>query len=291
MRAVFGLVLVIGMGLAGFAVYMVKGYFDQQDAQLARVQAMAAQQVPTVEVYAVNRQIGFGELITIDDVDLIRYAEPYLPDGAFRTEEELFPRGTDLARAATRQMEPNEPILAVKVTEPGEQVGITTRLSPGMRAFTIEVDAASGVSGFLRPGNRVDVYWTGEAGVGEIGRSEMTQLIDTGLTIIAIDQSADANRASTTVARTVTVEVTPQQVARLLQAQTSGELALSLVGYQDETVAAASEVDQRSLLGIVEQAPVIEEAPEVQQTCTTRVRQAGVMVEQEIPCPGAASTN
>lgn len=211
MRAVFGLVLIIGMGLAGFAVYMVKGYFEQSSADLARVQALAAQQIPTIEVYAVNRQIGFGEEITIDDVELIRYAEPFLPEGAFMTEEDLFPRGTDVARAATRQMEPNEAILEIKVTEPGEQVGITTRLSPGMRAFTIEVDAASGVSGFLRPGDRVDVYWTGQAGVGEIGRTEMTQLIDTGLTIIAIDQNADANRPGTAIARTVTVEVSPSR--------------------------------------------------------------------------------
>ena len=36
MRAVFGLVLLVGMGLAGFAVYMVNQYMATQTAQLDR---------------------------------------------------------------------------------------------------------------------------------------------------------------------------------------------------------------------------------------------------------------
>jgi len=39
MRAVFGLVLLVGMGLAGFAIYMVKGHFDTQEARLSRERA------------------------------------------------------------------------------------------------------------------------------------------------------------------------------------------------------------------------------------------------------------
>ena len=43
MRAVFGLVLVLGMGLAGFAVYMVKGYIGQtENALIAERQRTAA---------------------------------------------------------------------------------------------------------------------------------------------------------------------------------------------------------------------------------------------------------
>jgi len=39
MRALFGLVLLLGVGLAGFAVYMVQGYVSDQDAVLARERA------------------------------------------------------------------------------------------------------------------------------------------------------------------------------------------------------------------------------------------------------------
>jgi len=91
MRAVFGLVLVVGMGLAGFAVYMVNGYVAQTQSELDEERQRAAEAVPTVQVYAVNRPMKYGETLTQDDVVLIDYAEPFLPEGVFSTEEELFP--------------------------------------------------------------------------------------------------------------------------------------------------------------------------------------------------------
>ena len=279
MRAVFGLVLVVGIALAGFAVYMAQGYFEEQQRALERTRAVAAQAVPTVDVVAVKRSIGYGETLAPDDVEIIKYAEPYLPEGVFRTMEELFPEGEDLLRVVTRPMEPKEVVMAIKVTEPGQDVGITSRLSPGMRAFTIKVDAISGVSGFLRPGDRVDVYWTGNAGIG--GSAGVTKLILSGVEIIAVDQSADGARVEASVARTVTVEASPVQVAALAQAQSTGNLSLALVGADDSTMAEAVQIDQSTLLGIVEAAPTVQSPDEV---CTIRARRGTQTVDIPIPC-------
>jgi pilus assembly protein CpaB len=151
-----------------------------------------------------------------------------------------------------------------------------------MRAFAIKVDVASGVSGFLRPGDRVDVYWTGRAPSGDGG--EVTRLIESGVTLVAVDQTTDDTMSAGTIARTVTVEVSPQQVAALAQAQATGSLSLSLVGLTDESVAQVIEVDQRALLGIVDSAPVIEEAPEVAQVCTIRERKGAEVIETPVEC-------
>lgn len=98
----------------------------------------------------------------------------------------LFPETTDEPRVVLRPIEKDELILAVKVTKPGEDAGLTSRLAPGMRAFAINVDVSSGVSGFLRPGDRVDVYWTGR--VGQHGsRTEVTKLIEASVALIAVD--------------------------------------------------------------------------------------------------------
>lgn len=286
MRAIFGLVLVVGMGLAGFAVYMVNDHLSAQEALVAQTKARAAAIVPTVDVYAVNRPVAYGEELTIEDVVMIKHTEAFLPEGAFMTEEDLFPDGPEVPRVALRPMEINEPILAVKVTDPGRGAGITSLLEPGMRAFTIEVDVASGVSGFLRPGDRVDVYWTGslQSYEGFQGGREITRLIESSVELIAVDQSADASSTSSQIARTVTVQVSPQDVADLAQAQSTGKLSLSLVGSGDETVATAIEVDQSSLLGIV--APVVAEiVPEVEaEICTTRERRGAQVIVTPIPC-------
>lgn len=287
MRAVFGLVLIVGMGLAGFAVYMVKGHLSNQQRLIAQTRAQAAKIVPTVEVYAVNRAIAYGEPLTIDDVVVISYAEAFLPEGSFATEEALFPEGTEITRIVTRPMEANEPVLAAKVTNPGEVNGITALLAPGMRAFTINVDQSTGVSGFLRPGDHVDVYWTGSvASGGENSRRgrEITRLIKSSIELIAVDQTSDINQAEASIARTVTVQVSPQDVASLAQAQSTGKLSLSLVGNNETEVASAIEVDQAGLLGIQPEVVIEEQAPEIQRVCTIRQRSGTEVVEIPIPC-------
>jgi pilus assembly protein CpaB len=265
---------------------MVQGYFEQQNAQLAAQRARMAQNVPTVDVIAVNRVVEYGDEITPEDVVTIKHAEPFLPEGVFRTEEEVFPEGAEETRVALRQMEPNEPLMAVKVTDPGESAGINALLTPGMQAYAIDVTVRSAVSGFLRPGDRVDVYWTGQANLGDFGGTQgvTTRLIQSGLTIVAVDQSTDSGRAAASgQVRTVTVEADSAQVAALATAQGSGQLSLALVG---DTLPTASndpvEVNQATLLGIT---PRQEPEPvEQEEVCTIRQNRGTETVEVEIPC-------
>jgi pilus assembly protein CpaB len=178
-------------------------------------------------------------------------------------------------------MEKDEALMEIKITEPGEDAGVSSRLGIGMRAFAIRVDVASGVSGFLSPGDRVDVYWSGTAEMSNGESQEVTQLIQPNIRILAIDQSVDQDRDGPTVARTVTVEATSLQVAALAQAQSTGSLSLALVGTADETISEAVGIDQAQLLGI-QAAEVVER--EREQVCTVRTRRGAEVVEIPIPC-------
>lgn len=286
MRAVFGLVLIAGLALAGFAVYMAQNYIASYQAKLAAANAVKEQMVKTVPVFVAERALKYGEQLSPEDVRQVRWPENAIPEGAFIKEEELFPANSDELRTVLRSMEKDEAILALKVTEPGQDAGITSRLERGMRAFAIKVDVASGVSGFLMPGHRVDVYWTGEVqrpgARNTEGRSEVTKLIETAVNVIAIDQSASSETTGASIARTVTVAVRPEQVASLALAQTTGRLSLALVGTDDDTVSEAIEIDQAKLLGLAA-APVIEEEKK-EQVCTIRTRRGAEVVELPIPC-------
>ncbi|MEM5477644.1 Flp pilus assembly protein CpaB [Pacificibacter sp. AS14] len=280
MRIIFGFVLVVGMALAGFAVHMTKGYLSTYQADLDREKALRQNIVKTEEIYIVTAKVAYGDPILAEAVTLAKWPVEFMPEGVFRTEEELFPQGADVPRIALRAIEPMEPLLGIKVTEPGADAGVASRLSKGMRAFAIRVDVSTGVSGFLRPGDKVDVYWTGSLPGQQEG--EVTKLIESSVPLVAIDQMADGERSSPTIARTVTVEITPQQVAALAQAQSSGRLSLSLVGRGDETVIGGVEIDQQTLLGI-EAAAQIAAAPEV-RICTVRTRKGAELIEMPIPC-------
>ena len=278
MRMIFGLVLAVGLALAGVAVYMAQGYIKQTQNALNSERELKRKTGTLVEVFVVNKPLNYGDVVTKDDVQLIYWQESALPEGVFLDAAVLFPEDGAKPRYVLRQMEKFEPILAVKVTEPGVPAGLTGQLAKGMRAFAVKVDVASGVSGFVQPGDRVDIYWTGaQAGV----EGEMTRLIESTVKIIAVDQTADGGNGAAVVARTVTVAATPEQVARLAQAQATGRLALSLVGSGDETVNAQIEVDGNRLLGIQEQQVV---AVEVAKVCTVKTRKGADVIEMPIPC-------
>lgn len=284
MRVIFALVLLVGLGLAGFAVYMAQNYIEGFQSQLASERANRRPEVETVNVAVTTRALVYGEALTVEDVKIVKFPKSAVPEGVFKSIEALFPPNEDRPRYIVRAIEAKEALLAVKVTKPGQEAGLTTRLKRGMRAFAIKVDVASGVSGFLRPGDRVDVYWTGRVkGSGaDTGSDEITKLIEAGVNLIAIDQTANQDIQEGRVARTVTVAATPQQVAALAQAQSTGSLSLSLVGAADDTVASAIEVDQRTLLGIA-RVDVAEERIE-DKVCTIRTRKGADVVEIPIPC-------
>ncbi|WP_420586441.1 Flp pilus assembly protein CpaB [Ruegeria sp.] len=288
MRAVFGLVLIVGVALAGGAVYMARDYISQYQAQLARERqatqdALAnVKSVATIGVIVSNRSMKYGERLTQEDIRVVNWPEDAIPEGSFVDMAVLFPEDAKGDRFVLRAMEKDEALMAVKVTEPGESAGLTSQIEKGKRAFAISVDVASGVSGFLRPGDSIDVYWTGTVSRGlEGGGGEITRLIQTNIELIAVDQIAGSDLTGTTIARTVTVAATPEQIAALAQAQNTGRLSLALVGVQDDTVASAIEVDQGKLLGIEKIAPevVVEE-----RKCFTNIRRGAEIVQTQIPC-------
>ncbi|MFZ5962129.1 Flp pilus assembly protein CpaB [Thalassococcus sp. BH17M4-6] len=283
MRLVFGLVLVAGLGLAGFAVYMAQNYIGAYQSALEQERAKSVQSVPTVQIYVAERAIGYGEPITEEDVRLAHWTKSTLPEVYFDEENPLLVPG-DAPRIAVRAIDKNEAIAGTKVSEPGGDAGLTSRLDRGQRAFAIKVDVASGVSGFLRPGDRVDIYWTGRIPGNDpnLPQGDVTKLIQTGVQLIAIDQEANADGSDVNIAQTVTVAASPQVVASLAQAQSTGRLSLSLMAANDDTVAEAIEVDQRSLLGITKKEQKAE--AKALEVCTIRTRRGAEVLEIPIPC-------
>jgi pilus assembly protein CpaB len=221
-----------------------------------------------------TRAIRYGETLRPGDVRLIRWPAEHVPFGAFASASDLFPDGAEM-RTVLRAMERDEPVLLNKVTEPGQDAGVASRLDTGMRAIALRVDVTSGVSGFLRPGDQVDVYWTGQGREGD----RVTRLIRSNVQIIAIDQIADEDRNNPTIARTITVSAEPEDVAALTQAQATGALTLALVGVGDATRSDGIEVSTEALLG--EARAVAVDRPRV---CTVRTRRGADVVVMEVPC-------
>ncbi|AQS46980.1 Flp pilus assembly protein CpaB [Thioclava nitratireducens] len=287
MRLIFVLFLVAGVGLAGVAVMMAQGQISQFQAERDQLAAMQKNAPKLGDVVIARHPMKYGEHFNAEDLAVIKMQANAIPPTAFRTviakagtpeaEHAVFLEGETKSRASMRTVTGREVILADRVTQPGENAGIMASLADGRRAFTIQVSSTSAVSGFLRPGDFVDVYWS-----GSINGEPVTKLIDSNLKLIAIDQSTDPDRTSATqIARSVTAEVSPEQVAALTLAQNTGRLTLSLVGLENSAQLGQIEINRDELLGIKkEEVKQVEKA----QVCTIKTRKGTEVIETPIPC-------
>ena len=116
---------------------------------------------------------------------------------------------------------------------------LATVLAPGTRAISIGVDATTGASGLISPGDLVDVILTQEFARGETtaGRRVVAETVLNRVRVIAVDQqiaqgvqtqsglpSAPAMR----VASNVSLQVTPEQAAKVIVAGHLGRLTLAV---------------------------------------------------------------
>jgi pilus assembly protein CpaB len=106
---------------------------------------------------------------------------------------------------------------------------------------SISIDAVSGVSGFINPGDRVDVFM-----IRGSGAELSSNLILENIQIIAVDQQTNTERNAPVAGRTVTVEVTPTEAQKLALAQQVGRLSLTLRGFGEQEIVGGTP-DQRSI--------------------------------------------
>lgn len=284
MRAVFALVLLVGMALAGMAVYMIQGYMADLETALHQEKAFNAKAGKLVEVYVFAKPKKYGDALAEDDVKLIYWPEKSLPETIFRDKAALFPENATGPRYIMRTTEAYEPVLASRVTEPGQLSSLISKLEKGKRAFAIRVGRNSGISNFVKPDDYIDILWTGNVSGVEGG---ITRQIESAILVIAVDNVINEGQVEgDSRAQTVTVAATPEQVARLAQAQATGQLTLSLARDASEVVEGTVETNTNDMLGIQKEVVAPEVVvPEVKK-CYAKQRSGGVLVDTnvEIPC-------
>lgn len=280
MRAIFGLVLIVGMALAGAAVYMIQGYVSRTEAALAKERAFNGKAGKLVEVFVFATDMDYGDELTEKNIKVSYWPENMLPKTIFRDQALLFPENAPGPRFLLRDVEAYEPILASRVTEPGEIASLTAKLQPGMRAFTMKVSLASGVASFVKPDDFIDVQWTGDFS----GKLE-TWGIMSSIQIIAVDKAFNEGQSSDGTAKSITVAVTPEQAALLTQAMATGELTMTLVGKNADVVTDEIKVNTNDVLGVEEKVKA-PEAPKVEKkVCKRKERKGTEVVETVVPCP------
>ncbi len=203
-------VLLIAIAIGGVAAYLARVWLSPASASQGTIVVAAA-------------PLGFGARITAENVIEVAWETSKLPDGAFTTKRALLKDGN---RDVLRPLARNEPVLSTKITAPGQRGSLSALLDEGKRAVTVRVDDVRGVAGFVLPGDRVDVVLIrSETAARSQGYSE---IILQRVTVLAVDQLAGDRADHPTVAKAVTLEVTPEAAQKVLLAESVGKLSLIL---------------------------------------------------------------
>ena len=235
-------ILAIAVVLGIFAVVMANAWFSGVEDRQERI----AEEQQLTRIVVATQPLEFGSPLTPENLRMQNFPAGSVPAGAFSTLEEAMQGG----RVALRPIVPGEPVLADKVSGSGGRAVLSTLLPEGMRAVSIPVSAVSGVSGFVRPGDIVDILLTRQIpGNGATAQDQMVDIIMEGVQVLAIDQVATQVQGSENpqVGSTAVVQVDQFGAQKLVLANRIGQLSLALRNVENQEPGPMLTVTSRDL--------------------------------------------
>ncbi len=218
------LFLLMGAGLIGFtAVAWV-------DLHPPPAPVAEAKKIP---VLAAAGTLRAGTLLKPDDLEIREMAEADVPTGARPDTPQA---RSELFGAMVRQtLLPHQLVLPADVMRPGDHGFLAAVLTPGKRATSVGVDAVSGTAGLIWPGDHVDLILTQEINDPNISLSHRVagETVLKDVRVIAIDQQlvqggTTSPGDTSQQQRTVTLEVSPEDVEKVAVATRLGHLSLAV---------------------------------------------------------------
>jgi pilus assembly protein CpaB len=248
--------LMMALVFGAMATFMAMGWLKKQ-AQIAKPKQVE-QLVPVV---VAAKDVPPTVALSRDLLKVHKWPSDSPLSGKYSRPEELDGRVTAVSLVA------GEPVLENKLAPKGVIPGLTALLPPDKRAMTVKVDEASGVAGFLNPGNNVDVVVTVDK--GDFNLDPISKVVLQNLRVLGIGQKIERNPGEKPqVVPTVTLEVTPKEGERLALATREGAISLVLRNQGDLGKVETAGVRASTMLGkAVPEAPVVkpvkeEKAPE-----------------------------
>lgn len=231
--------LLIAIGVGAVAVLLANSYFSGMEQRQERI----AQEQKLARIVVATQPLEFGAALTAQNLRLQNFPENSVPQGAFRSVEDATKGG----RVALRPIVPGEPVLADKVSGSGGRAVLAANLPEGMRAASISVSAVTGVSGFVRPGDIVDVILTRRIPGGTDAQDMMNDVILEKIKVLAVDQVASEQATDPAVGKTAVLEVDLLGAQKLALAERIGQLSLALRNVESQDPEALTTVTARDL--------------------------------------------
>ncbi len=178
-----------------------------------------------VAVAAAN--LTWGTALTKEMLKMVPFNKKSLPEGCFSDPKALE------GRVLIFPVNANEPIFESRLAPLNIITGgVAAIITPNKRAIAVKVDKTVGVSGFIHPGNRVDVLVTLS---NQNTRTPITKTVLQNILVRTVgpdvgEKNGEEKQSNVDV---ITLEVTPEEAEKLALASTQGKIQLTLRNYND----------------------------------------------------------
>ena len=229
--------LVFALVMGAVAVTLLHQYLAQKRGELERERKklMANYQAP-IDVIVAAKDLPEGTTLDASLVKMAQVPERFVQPYVARSPSDVIGLITMAPVAEGEQVMLNKIRRPEAVPKDATLASLTPK---GKRAVTIGVDIMTGVGGFVRPGDMVDILWTIQ--VPEGGQSQGQQLAtitlfqDVPVLAVGEEMAGRAKGGKRTAASeyAVTLALTPQETSFLLFAREQGRVQLSLRSPQE----------------------------------------------------------
>ena len=220
------ILVLLAFGAALGTVYFARNWMEAQRAALN--QGPPPPPPAQNEILVAKKDLPAGTLLKPDDLGWQAWPEEgvisaYIPKDTRSPE--------DFTGSVVREgIHVGQPVMDSMVVKPGDSGFLAAVLKPDMRAVSVSINPTTGISGFVFPGDRVDVILTmsvqDRQDEKSANRASETVLED--VRVIAVDQTTNDQDNQPVIAKNVTLEVTPKQAEVVTLVSELGKLSLSL---------------------------------------------------------------
>jgi pilus assembly protein CpaB len=195
------------------------------------------------EILVARGEVPLGKILSSGDLAWQKWPQDALnPQYIARSSQ---PRAMEEMNGAIARssFSAGEPLRAAKIVKSGSKSVMSAILTPGMRAVSIPVNQEVGVGGFILPNDRLDVIMVRRLELnpdprqrGKDDPTHQAQTILNNVRALAADQVVEEKAGEKSIlARTVTLELTPDQAEQVALSRTMGTLSVSLRSIADSS--------------------------------------------------------
>lgn len=220
-KAILPIALSLVIALGG--TFLIYRWIDRKTAPK---EVIAVEKVDAVPVAVAAMDLAWGTKLTPEMIKPLPYLRESLPMGHYS-------RPADLKdRVLIANLKQGDPIVEHRLAPIDVKTGgVSAVLPTGKRAVAVKGDKVIGISGFINPGNRVDVLVTFK---NPQDKSEKTKIVLENISVLATGSQVERNdKGEPAPVDVYTLEVTPEESEKLSLAATKGKLQFALRNIMD----------------------------------------------------------